>query len=178
MSLFVRPAEPCDAPDIRNILQASFGEYQAALKLSEPPAAMRDTVGDIEKSIGEQQVFVAVFNRMKAVGTIRVRKVSDNVAYISRFAVLPQWQQSGAGSALMEAALDWCRSNGLRAAALHMAVKMVKLARFYHGCGFYVHSVEASPAGYRRGLFVKELEECGEIEFDKIYPSPSALGEG
>ncbi len=168
MSLFVRPAVASDAPDIQNILQASFGEYQAALKLPEQPAAMRDSLEDILRGIEQQQVFIAVFNRMKAVGTIRVRHASDGFAYISRFAVLPQWQQSGAGSSLMEAALDWCRSNRMRAAALHMAVKMVKLARFYHGCGFYVHSVEASPAGYRRGLFVKELEECGEIEFDKI----------
>lgn len=168
MSLFVRPAELSDAADIRNILQASFGEYQAALKLPEPPAAMRDSIEDIERGIASQQVFIAIFNRMKAVGTIRVRKAANGVAYISRFAVLPNWQQSGAGSALMDAALDWCRANGMRAVVLHMAVKMVKLARFYHGCGFYVHSVEASPAGYRRGLFVKELEECGEIEFDKI----------
>jgi GNAT superfamily N-acetyltransferase len=168
MSVFVRRAQPQDAEDIRSILQASFGEYQAMLKLAEPPAALRETTGDIMAAIGSQAVFIAIYNRMKAVGTIRVRKAANEVAYISRFAVVPNWQQTGAGSALMDAAIEWCRSEGMRAVALHTGVKMIKLARFYHGCGFYVHSVEEAPSGYRRGLFVKELEECGDIEFEKI----------
>jgi GNAT superfamily N-acetyltransferase len=168
VSVFVRPALPEDADEIRNILQASFGEYQAMLKLSEPPAALSETVEDILAAIASQTVFIAIYNRMKAVGTIRVRKASGEVAYISRFAVVPNWQQTGAGSALMDAALEWCRVEGMRAAALHTAVKMIELARFYHGCGFYVHSVAEAPSGYRRGLFVKELEDCGDIEFDRI----------
>jgi GNAT superfamily N-acetyltransferase len=168
VSIYVRPADAEDAPDIRNILQSSFGEYQSLLKLAEPPAALMETVEDVEAAISGQTVFIAIYNRMKPVGTIRVRKTNDAVAYISRFAVLPNWQQSGAGSALMEAAVEWCRSEGLRAVMLHTAVKMIPLARFYHGCGFYVHSVEVSPSGYRRGLFVKELEDCSNIEFEKV----------
>lgn len=168
MSIYVRQAEASDAADIRNILQTSFGEYKAVLKLTSPPAALTETIEDIEKAIAGQTVFVAVYNRLKTVGTIRVRKATDGVAYISRFAVVPGWQQDGSGSALMNAAIDWCREQGCRAVALHMAVKMIKLARFYHGCGFYVYSVAEAPTGYRRGLFVKELEDCPDIEFDKI----------
>lgn len=168
MSVFVRPAVPEDAEDIRNILQASYGEYQAALGLSEPPAALRETVEDIVAAINSQTVYIAIYNRMKAVGTIRVRKATGEVAYISRFAVLPGWQQGGAGSLLMDAATDWCRNEGMKAVALHTAVRMLKIARFYYGCGFYVHSVEAVPAGYRRGLFVKELEDCSSLNFDAI----------
>jgi GNAT superfamily N-acetyltransferase len=168
MSVFVRRALPEDAEEIRNILQASFGEYQSMLKLAEPPAALRETSGDIVAAIGSQAVLIAIYNRMKAVGTIRVRKATDEVCYISRFAVVPNWQQTGAGSALMNAAIDWCRAEGFRAVALHTAVKMIPLARFYHGCGYYVHSVEVTPSGYRRGLFVKELGDCKDVEFDKI----------
>jgi GNAT superfamily N-acetyltransferase len=168
MSIYVRPATPEDVEDIRNILQASYGEYQAALKLAEPPAALKETAQDIVEAINGQTVYVAIYNRMKAVGTIRVRKATDEVAYISRFAVLPGWQQSGAGSALMDSAVEWCRGEGMKAVALHTAVRMLKIARFYYGCGFFVHSVEVSPAGYRRGLFVKELVDCEEIEFDRL----------
>lgn len=167
MNVYVQPAEPSDAEDIRNILQASYGEYQAALKLAEPPAALKETVEDILAAIEGQAVYVAVYNRMKTVGTIRVRKVTDEVCYISRFAVVPNWQEDGAGTALMDAAVEWCRAQGCRAVALHTAVKMLKIARFYYGCGFYVHSVEAG-RGYRRGLFVKELTECPGIEFDQL----------
>jgi GNAT superfamily N-acetyltransferase len=168
VSLFVRPALPEDAEDIRNILQSSYGEYQAALGLAEPPAALKETIEDIRTAIGSQTVYVAVYNRLKTVGTIRVRKATDEVCYISRFAVVPGWQEEGAGSALMDAAVEWCRAEGCRAVALHTAVKMLKIARFYYGCGFYIHSVVEAPSGYRRGLFVKELGDCSDIEFDKI----------
>ena len=164
----MRPALPEDAGDVRNILQMSFGEYQALLKLSEPPSALMETLEDVEAAINGQTVFIAIYNRMKPVGTIRIRRINDQVAYISRFAVLPNWQQSGAGSALMDAAVEWCRGQGMKAVVLHTAVKMIPLARFYHGCGFYVYSVEETPAGYRRGLFVKELEDCGDINFSNF----------
>jgi GNAT superfamily N-acetyltransferase len=168
VSIFVRPAEPQEAADIQSILQASFGEYQSMLKLAEPPAALTETMESIEAAIKSQTVLIAIYNRLKAVGTIRVRKAADDVAYITRFAVVPNWQQSGAGSALMDAAVQWCRENGCRAVALHTAVKMSTLVRFYYGWGYYVHSVEITPSGYRRGLFVKELEDCADIEFEKI----------
>jgi ribosomal protein S18 acetylase RimI-like enzyme len=168
VSIFVRPALAEDAVDIRSILQSSFGEYQTLLKLAEPPAALAESIEDVEAAINSQTVFIAIYNRMKPVGTIRVRKVNQDIAYISRFAVVPNWQQSGAGSALMEAAVDFCRAQGIRAIVLHTAVKMIPLARFYHGCGFYVHSVEVTHAGYRRGLFIKELEDCSDIEFENL----------
>lgn len=170
MSVFVRPAQTEDAETIRDILQSSFGEYQALLKLSEPPAALLETVQDVEAAIASQAVFIGIYNRMKPVGTIRVRKLEGlPVAYVSRFAVLPNWQQSGAGSALMDAAVGWCKESGMQAVILHTAVKMIPLARFYHGCGFYVHSVEMAPAGYRRGLFVKELEDCSDMDFNSLF---------
>ncbi len=168
MSVFVRPAETEDAEAIYGILQSSFGEYQSLLKLSEKPSALLETAEDIRAAIEGQTVLVAIYNRMKMVGTIRVKKLNDAVAYISRFAVPPTWQQSGAGSALMEAAVEWCRQQGFRAVTLHTAVKMIPLARFYHGFGFYVHSVEVTKAGYRRGLFVKELEDCSDLDFDRL----------
>lgn len=164
----MRPALAEDAETVRDILQASFGEYQALLKLSSPPAALTDTLEDVAQGIEEQTVFLAIYNRMKPVGTIRVKLLSDGVAYISRFAVMPNWQQSGAGKALMEAVVEHCRAHGVRAIALHTAVKLISLARFYLGCGFYVHSVEVTPAGYRRGLFIKELEDCEGMEFDTL----------
>ena len=168
MNIVVRPARPEDAGVLYNILQSSFGEYQSFLKLAEPPAALMETVPDILRAMEEQTMLLAIYNRLKPVGTIRVRKLTDEVAYISRFAVLPNWQQSGAGSALMSAVIDRCREQGFRAIALHTAVKMIQLARFYHGCGFYIHSVKALPSGYRRGLFIKELEPCDDIDFETI----------
>lgn len=164
----MRPALPEDAETVRDILQASFGEYQSLLKLASPPAALTDTLEDVTRGIEEQTVFLAIYNRMKPVGSIRIKLLPGGIAYISRFAVMPNWQQSGAGKALMEAVVEHCRAHGVKAIALHTAVKLISLARFYLGCGFYVHSVELTPSGYRRGLFIKELEDCDGMAFDSI----------
>ncbi|MDD4797634.1 MAG: hypothetical protein PHO66_07690, partial [Eubacteriales bacterium] len=56
---------------------------------------------------------------------------------------------------------------GMKAVALHTAVKLIPLARFYHGMGFYVYDVTPA-AGYRRGLFVKELTDCGDMDFSAV----------
>lgn len=167
MAVVVRPASPDDIPILKNIQSLSFREYQSLLHLQQPPAALTETEADIAQALEQNAVFLAIYNQMKTIGAIRVRALTDDVAYISRFSVLPNWQKYGAGSQLMDQAVAWCREHGMKAVALHTAVKLIPLARFYHGAGFYVHEVDASK-GYRRGLFIKELTDCGDMDFSVI----------
>lgn len=167
MAVVIRRATRSDAPVIREIQMLSFGEYQSFLGLSAPPAAMRETLEAIEAATETQAVFIAVYNQMKVIGAIRARLLTQGVGYIGRFATLPSWQKAGAGSQLMAAALEWCADHGCRAVTLHTAVKQIPLARFYHGQGFYVHSVRDT-GDYRRGLFVKELADCADVDFEAV----------
>ena len=60
----------------------------------------------------------------------------------------------------MDAAVKYATDNGARAIALHTNSKYYKLARYYYGKQFYVHSTSFD-RGYVRALFVLELSEGG-----------------
>ncbi len=62
--------------------------------------------------------------------------VPDGAAYIAATAVLPQERGSGAGAALVDAALGWARDHGHRAACLHFATANRASTSFWTGVGF------------------------------------------
>ena len=101
-------------------------------------------------------VFVALYNHLKCVGTIRLRMLDENTGYVSRFAVLPHWQQSGAGKQLLLTAEDWFREKGASFVTLQTAMSMTPLVNYYLSAGFRLASV-SDEKGYQRGKFVKPL---------------------
>ncbi len=62
--------------------------------------------------------------------------VPDRAAYIAATAVLPAHRGSGAGAALVAAALAWARDHGYRAACLHFSTANVTSTSFWTGLGF------------------------------------------
>jgi GNAT superfamily N-acetyltransferase len=62
--------------------------------------------------------------------------VPDGAVYIAATAVLPAARGSGAGAALVEAALSWSRDHGHRAACLHFASANATSTSFWTGIGF------------------------------------------
>jgi GNAT superfamily N-acetyltransferase len=62
--------------------------------------------------------------------------VPDGAAYVAATAVLPGARGSGVGAALAEAAFDWARRRGYRAACLHFATANVTSTTFWTGIGF------------------------------------------
>ena len=57
----------------------------------------------------------------------------------------------------IETAIEECLLADFAAIAQHNNTKYYKLARYYYGKGFYVHST-TTDHGYIRALFVKELK--------------------
>jgi GNAT superfamily N-acetyltransferase len=62
--------------------------------------------------------------------------VPDGAVYIAATAVLPNERGSGAGAALVDAALAWARDHGHRAACLHFATSNPTSTSFWTGVGF------------------------------------------
>jgi GNAT superfamily N-acetyltransferase len=62
--------------------------------------------------------------------------VPDGAAYIAATAVLPDARRSGIGAALTDAAFDWARRHGHRAACLHFATANIASTGFWTGLGF------------------------------------------
>ncbi len=166
MNLFIRPAMASDAPEIHHIVQLAFAEYASLLGLGQPPKALLETVDDILRDMHDKRVLIGFINMTKAIGSVRY-DVQDGIAYISRFAILPNWQQSGMGRALLSQVEAECRQQGVKAIALHTGTKLMAQARFYYANGFYVHST-SQDHGYIRGLFVKELHPDQPIDLSGV----------
>ena len=155
-----------DAPAIHHIVQLAFAEYASLLGLSTPPKALSEKEEDILRDIHQKRVLLGFVNMKKAVGSVRY-EVKNHIAYISRFAILPSWQQSGMGRALLARIEEDCRQQKVNAIALHTGTKLMAQARFYYANGFYVHST-TQDHGYIRGLFVKELHPDQAIDLSEV----------
>lgn len=156
MSISVRQAKKKDAESIEHILKTSFSDYHLLINAETPAKATRESAEDIITGMSENTVFVAIYNHLKCVGTIRVRMTDENTGYVSRFAVLPHWQQSGAGRQLLLAAESWFRERGASFMVLHTAMNMTPLVNYYISQGFRLAAV-SDEKGYQRGKFVKPL---------------------
>lgn len=160
------PAKLSQAKEINDLTLSSFVQYKQQLDHSVAVKALNETVDDVINDIKNHTVLVAV-KHGKIIGSIRVEKLSDDLAYIFRFSVAPQESGTGIGSALLSYAIEECEELKVKAIALHTNTKYFKLARYYYGKDFFVHSTTFD-RGYIRALFIKELS-------DKPYDITPAL---
>ena len=148
-------AEITDVPEIHKITVLAFAVYQEELHTNISLKALTETEQDIINDITNNFVYVAKQNG-KLLGCIRIQKLTDDLAYIYRFSVHPDEHNAGIGSELIEYAIQKCVEMNFSAIALHTNAKYFKLARYYYGKQFYVHSTTMD-LGYIRALFIKEL---------------------
>lgn len=153
VKLIIKDAVPSDAKDIHSILNVAFEEYCTILGIT--PNAISESEVDIVTDIKTKNVLIARASNTLTVGTIRYHMM-DNICYISRFGVLPNWQSSGAGNLLLKEVEQRAKQLGAAAIMLHSASKLLKQVRYYYGQGFFIHSTDHTP-GYIRALFIKEL---------------------
>lgn len=150
-------ATEANVQDILRITRLAFTIYKNELHSDSKVKALYETEQNILDDIKTQKVYLAKKDN-RTLGCIRVKKLSDQLAYIYRFSVDPDEQNAGVGSDLIEYAIEECILDNYAAIALHTNTKYYKLARYYYGKGFYVHSTTFDK-GYIRALFVKELRD-------------------
>jgi predicted N-acetyltransferase YhbS len=157
MEIIIRLAKLADIPAILIIIRAAFRKYADMLGLDGQVSALKETEADIEKDLAEKTVLVAVRDR-EIVGSVRYQMISEDMAYLTRFAVDPNVHNSGIGKLLLSAVDQYAGKQGAKVIALHTASKMTPLVRMYYGMGYYIKSV-SEDRGYVRALFLKELTE-------------------
>lgn len=150
----IRKAEAADAPAIRDIMQVAFGKYMEVVGLTGSMEALQETVEDIVEAIKTQEVFVAIADHI-IVGTLRIKLLPDNTAYLSRFGVRPDYHNLGIGKKMMDTVDKFLISRGIKSVSLHTASKYSDLIRFYYSRGFYIDST-SKDRGYVRALMIKE----------------------
>jgi predicted N-acetyltransferase YhbS len=164
----IRLATEDDAQGIQSITKKAFQIYRENVKTANAYfSALTESVEDIKKDITHKTVFIAV-REGEIVGSIRVEFLTPELAYISRFAVNPDEHNQGVGAGILQKALDECTENGIIKAALHTNSKYYKLARYYYGKGFYVHSTTFD-RGYIRALFIKDIVDNRETDLEPAF---------
>ena len=151
----IREAAVSDAEKINEVTKKSFSLYRDELHSSAPVKALDETVETVINDIENNRVFVAQSDG-KILGSIRYTALSKELAYIYRFGVDPAINNTGIGSDLLKTVITECTAKGFKAIALHTNAKYYKLARYYYGKQFFVHST-TTDKGYIRALFIKEL---------------------
>jgi predicted N-acetyltransferase YhbS len=151
----IRNAEPKDAARINAVTKKAFALYRDELHSATPVKALGETDDTVKEDILHRKVFVAEQDG-EILGAIRYCGLSDKLAYIFRFGVDPDINNLGIGSDLLKRVIDDCEQKGFAAIALHTNSKYYRLARYYYGKQFFVHST-STEKGYIRALFVKEL---------------------
>lgn len=167
MYLAIRRATDDDTANVLKVTKESFSLYQEDLHVSYEVKALKETIESTLKDIRENAVFV-VERFGTLVGAIRIKKLSDDLWYIYRFGVSPNITNTGLGSALLDAAVEFAHENGAKAVALHTNSKYYRLARYYYGKQFYVHSTSFD-RGYVRALFVLDLDDNAKVDLSPAF---------
>ncbi len=151
------PAKLSQAKEINELTLRAFRQYKEQLNDTVTVSALKETQEDVINDINNRIVIAAVRHGV-IIGCIRIEKLTDELAYIYRFAVSPEESGTGVGSSLLSYAIEECEELGVKAIALHTNTKYFKLARYYYGKDFFVHSTTFD-RGYIRALFIKELSK-------------------
>lgn len=167
MYLAIRRATDDDTAEVLKVTKESFSLYQEELKVTYEVKALKETIESTLKDIRENAVFV-VERFGELCGAIRIRKLSDDLWYIYRFGVSPKISNTGFGSALLDAAVNYATENGAKAIALHTNSKYYRLARYYYGKQFYVHSTSFD-RGYVRALFVLDIDKNAGVDLSPAF---------
>lgn len=153
-SFIIRKAVAADAPAIQEIMQEAFRKYMQDTGVTSTMEALEETLDDIKEDIASREVYIAIIDNV-AVGSVRIRILPDNTAYMSRFGVKLQYHNIGIGKALINLVDKVLIARGVARVCLHTASKYGDLVRFYYGRGFHIDSTTRD-RGYIRALMVKE----------------------
>ena len=155
-SFIIRKAVPDDAPAIQEIMQEAFRKYMQDIGVTGTMEALEESVSDIVCDIESREVYIALIDNI-AVGSVRIKILPDNTAYISRFGVKLEYHNIGIGKALINLVDKMLSARGITRASLHTASKYKDLVRFYYGRGFFIDST-TEDRGYIRALMVKDYK--------------------
>ena len=150
----IREASYEDIPAIQEITREAFEKYVELAGIGNHIEALDETHDSIMADIDRKHVFVAFLDGTP-VGSVRVEILENNTAYLSRFGVRLDYQNSGIGKALMRVVDKVMSEAGIKKIVLHTASKVTSLVRFYSARGFYIDST-TKDRGYIRAMLVKD----------------------
>jgi GNAT superfamily N-acetyltransferase len=124
----IRPASAADVPALTSIINAAY-VVERFFKVGDR------TNADGVRRLQVSGTFLMLEDDQGPIGSVYV-ELRGTRGYIGMLAVDPARQGSGAGRTLMNAAEDYCASNGAMAADLHVVNLREDLPPFYRRLGY------------------------------------------
>lgn len=133
-----------------------------------------DSAEQVDSYIESGRVLVAFDDTSKIIGHAQLVPTDrDDTIEIRSIAVVPDFQRRGIGRALVNRALEICRSEGARAVTVTTATADLGNIAFYQRCGFRAASVErdafTEAKGYPPGLEVDGISVRDSITFTLAF---------
>ena len=146
----IRPAEPADAPRLREIAQAAYARYVERIGLEPAPMG-----ADYEEAVESAEVWVAMADDDVA-GYAVTRYPGDDGVLLENLAVAPDHQGRGIGRALIAHVEARAMARGAAYVELFTHEAMTENRRLYARLG-YEETGYLVEDGYRRVLMEKPL---------------------
>lgn len=149
--LQIRIAHKSEAKKISGLVQAAFEDYNNGVQ----NPALQESLGEVCKDIEEEIVLVAEKDK-RIVGSLRLEEREDKTFYLKRFSILPQFQDQGIGTKLVNRAKKVAIKEKIKYIKLHSTVEDERLVKFYQKLGFNCQESDTDN-GYRRGLWMTKI---------------------
>jgi GNAT superfamily N-acetyltransferase len=130
----IRPAGTADLPALQEI-EVAAGEQFRAVGMPEIAGDEPPSLGELAAFQAEGRILVAVEDSGHPVGYLLLDKL-DRDAHVGQVSVHPEFARQGIGRALLEAAADWGRSQGLENLTLTTFAGVPWNAPYYRRLGF------------------------------------------
>lgn len=160
-TIILKKAVEADAQDILGIVKKSFTEYAKTIRHEDKIEALHETEEKIIEDIKNKHVYICQMDGL-TIGSVRIEVLHKGIAFLSRFAVDPDYQSLGIGGLLLEKVRLDCLSMGVRAITLYTASRMRSTVGFYLKNGYYIHSI-TQDKDYIRAFMVNELQPMDEM---------------
>ncbi|WP_150466016.1 GNAT family N-acetyltransferase [Francisella sp. SYW-2] len=111
-------------------------------------SAKRTTFNELKTLINNNQIIIAT-NNNQMIGSVKVTRLSDNIAELGMLATAFNHRRLGVGTKLVNAAENWAKNNGFKIMQLELLTpkhyinpSKEVLKRWYTKCGYIHHSIE------------------------------------
>jgi N-acetylglutamate synthase-like GNAT family acetyltransferase len=138
-NLKIRVATQKDSALLTEIIRTSFEDVAECFGLTTencPRHASNCKVDWIEKDMNRGITYFILEEAGRASGCVALEKVSDELCYLERLAVLPDRRLHGLGKVLVDHVLDEAKLSGAKRLSIGTIAEQTELGNWYRKIGF------------------------------------------
>ena len=135
----IRDANDNDIATLVDLIRTSFSEVAVQLGLNEtdhPKCTSFYTADRIKDDFAKGIRFFILENNCKAIGCVAMEKADDDICYLMRLAVLPDYRRQNHGQRLVRHLLTQARQTGAKQVQIGIVDTADRLKKWYEKLGF------------------------------------------